>query len=394
MGTCLSKKKGSSTTTNSSLAETKSTTTTSVVFEWKKNSSQNGVTVSNPKVETQSELKLKKDDSVHEHKGQVRKEIFIIKHRKSHDEAAEIIGMRASSCTKEDVDAILVHCGRLSRNSSGKASSFKDQRRRFSGSNRSNDFDDNDTIFSEKDQKISNLHEDDWREPAEKLQFQSPRSLSQDGNRTRRRRRRRTPSREREQEQCSSSIERRFSISPVRRSSDTSTLHSARNNTSTSSKPAKMVSVPATVTSLVMDKSNNSDFGESAAAATGIKRITVRRNVGAASPRSQSPAKANGSATIQQQQLSLSRNSSRKKDESPYRRNPLSELESNSIAIPHSATNYNNSRMQNRSNMEVETEAKQVFILCVIVFTYLRGQSYSEHNHTKKLILTYLGVIK
>ncbi|XP_050901429.1 uncharacterized protein At1g65710 [Lathyrus oleraceus] len=62
---------------------------------------------------------------------------------------------------------------------------------------------------------------------------------------------------------------------------------------------------------------------------------------------------------VQQQQLSLSRNSSRKKDESPYRRNPLRELESNSMAIPHSATNYNNSRMQNRSNMEVETEAKQ-----------------------------------
>ncbi|KAI5444469.1 hypothetical protein KIW84_012920 [Lathyrus oleraceus] len=187
------------------------------------------------KVETQPELKVKKDDSVHEHKGQVKKEIFIIKHRKSRDEAAE-------------------------------------------------------------DQKISDSHEDDWREPAEKLQFQSPSSLSQDGNRTRRIRRR-TPSREREQEQCSSSIERRFSISPVRRSSDTSTLHSARNNTSTSFKPAKVVYVPATVTSFVTDKSNNSDCGESAAATTGTKRITVRRNVGAASPHSQSPAKANGNAT-------------------------------------------------------------------------------------------------
>ncbi|XP_050895398.1 uncharacterized protein At1g65710 [Lathyrus oleraceus] len=206
------------------------------------------------KVETQPELKVKKDDSVHEHKGQVKKEIFIIKHRKSRDEAAEVIGMRTSSCTKEDMDVIPVHCGRLSRNS------------------------------------------DDWREPAEKLQFQSPSSLSQDGNRTRRIRRR-TPSREREQEQCSSSIERRFSISPVRRSSDTSTLHSARNNTSTSFKPAKVVYVPATVTSFVTDKSNNSDCGESAAATTGTKRITVRRNVGAASPHSQSPAKANGNAT-------------------------------------------------------------------------------------------------
>ncbi|CAI8597099.1 unnamed protein product [Vicia faba] len=351
MGTCLSKKKDSSTTT-SSLAETKSTTTKSVEFEWKKNSSRNGISVSNPKVETKPELKLIKENDKrvlqkHDDKGQVKKEIFIIKHRKSHDEAAE-----------EDVDAILVHCGRLSRNSSGKASSFKDQRRRLSGSNRSNDFDDNDTIFSEKEQNISDLHEDDWREPAEKLQFQSPRSLSQDGNR-RTRRRRRTPSREREQQQCSSGMERRFSISPVRRSSDATTSLNARNNNSTSSKPAKMVSVPATVTSLLMDKSNDNDCEESAADTTGIKRITVRRNVGVASPRSQSPAKVNGNAVNQQQQLSLGRNSSKKKDESPYRRNPLSELESNSIAAPHSTTNYINSRIQRRSKAEVETEVKQ-----------------------------------
>ncbi|KAL5101045.1 hypothetical protein RYX36_005372 [Vicia faba] len=53
--------------------------------------------------------------------------------------------------------------------------------------------------------------------------------------------------------------------------------------------------------------------------------------------------------TNQQQQVSLSRNSSKKKDESPYRRNPLSELESNSIAAPHSTTNYINIRTQSRS---------------------------------------------
>ncbi|GAU18585.1 hypothetical protein TSUD_124160 [Trifolium subterraneum] len=296
MGTCLSKKKESCTSTNS-LVETKSTKTTSVEFEWKNNSScKNGITVSKPEVKTQPEVKLKKEnnkkhvDSVQEHKGQVKKEIFIIKHRKSHDdkdrnssiESSELMGMRTPSCTKEDVDAILIHCGRLSRNSSGKASSFREQRRRFSSSKRSNDFDncDNDAISNENG---------DWKEPAEKLHqhLQSPRSLSMDRNR------RRTPSREREQQQCSTSRERRISISPVRRYSDTTTTINPRNNTNTSSMPAKMVSVPATVTSLVMDKSYNNGWGGGESAA-GIKRITVRRNVG--SPRSQSPARASGNA--------------------------------------------------------------------------------------------------
>ncbi|XP_045820151.1 uncharacterized protein At1g65710-like [Trifolium pratense] len=366
MGTCLSKKKESSTST-------KSTTTTSVEFEWKNNSScKNGITVSKPEVKTQQEVKLKNEnnkkhvDSVQEHRGQVKKEIFIIKHRKSHDdkdrnssiEGSELMGMRTSSCTKEDVDAILIHCGRLSRNSSGKASSFREQRRRFSSSKRSNDFDncDNDAICYEKDQKISGFYEDgDWKEPAEKFyqHLQSPRSLSMDRNR------RRTPSREREQQQCSSSRERRISISPVRRCTDTTTTLNARNNTNTSSMPAKMVSVPATVTSLVMDKSYNNGCGggESAAATARIRRITVRRNVG--SPRSQSPARANGNAVNQQQELSFSRNSSRKKEESPYRRNPLSELESNYLAIPHSTANSNSSWVQNRSKKEVETEDNQ-----------------------------------
>ncbi|KAL5082290.1 hypothetical protein RYX36_010711, partial [Vicia faba] len=52
---------------------------------------------------------------------------------------------------------------------------------------------------------------------------------------------------------------------------------------------------------------------------------------------------------IQQQQLLLSRNSLKKKDESPYRRNPVSEIESNSITTPHSTTNYVNNGIQSRS---------------------------------------------
>ncbi|GKV20362.1 hypothetical protein SLEP1_g30498 [Rubroshorea leprosula] len=80
-----------------------------------------------------------------------------------------------------------------------------------------------------------------------------------------------------------------------------------------------------------MDK-NNTDQGA-------IKRITVKRNVAAdtavassrtaASPRSRSPARTNpkGCNENQQQQPSLSRNPSRKAEHSPYRRNPLGEID-------------------------------------------------------------------
>lgn len=377
MGACLSKKK-------KPLAGTKSATTVpaATVFEWKK-SSGNGVTVSKPRMETEPEKKENKkvQESAQEHKAQVKREIFIIKHRKSHDiddrekknskgitendepessnggdiEAAELMGMKTSSCTKEEVDAILIHCGRLSRNSSGKAASFGERGRRFSGSKRSQDFDNCDTISTEK----HNVNDHDWMDVSEKRHRQSPRSLSADGER---RRRRRTPSREREEMQRSSSRERRVSRSPVRRSSDTNTpsIANARNN-----KPGKMVSVPATVSSLVMDKSNNNGGGggggefAAAAAATSIQRITVRRNVGAASPRSQSPARPNGNAA-NQLQPSLSRNNSRKAEQSPQRRIPLSEVEPNSLAFPLSTTNNNNNRVQSRPKKEIEAEANQV----------------------------------
>ena len=59
--------------------------------------------------------------------------------------------VRTSSCTKEEVDAILIQCGRLSRSSSGarRAASSGEvgddggdgHRRRHSGSKRSYDFD-------------------------------------------------------------------------------------------------------------------------------------------------------------------------------------------------------------------------------------------------------------
>jgi len=54
--------------------------------------------------------------------------------------------VRTSSCTKEEVDAILIQCGRLSRSSSGAGRAASSEaagghRRRRSGSKRSYDFD-------------------------------------------------------------------------------------------------------------------------------------------------------------------------------------------------------------------------------------------------------------
>ncbi|KAL2551257.1 putative protein-like [Forsythia ovata] len=115
------------------------------------------------------------------------------------------------------------------------------------------------------------------------------------------------------------------------------------------SRPGKMVSVPATVSSLAMDKSNNA-AGSEPNSTTAVKRIQVKRNVGAdgasgsrtsASPRARSPAKANArvsnenqninSGQHQQQPMSLSRSNSRKAEHSPCRRNPLSEIDTNVI---------------------------------------------------------------
>ncbi|GMI66102.1 hypothetical protein like AT5G37010 [Hibiscus trionum] len=289
----------------------------------------------------------------------VKKEVFIIKHRKSHDKdkrshpppqnppqskenehasSASTEGgvcnintsaVRTSSCTKEEVDAILIQCGRLSRsNSSGKTPSS----RKYSGSKRSYDFD------CENDNDIGAATPTDDR-PRRRP---SSRSSSQG--------RRRTPSRERDQQQRSGSRERsssgrRVSRSPGRRSENTEGTHGT-NAANGTNRPGKMVSVPPTVSSLAMDKSIN---GVEAATATanGVKRISVKRNVGespartAASPRSQSPAKTNNGKGFNenQQQPALSRSSSRKAEHSPYRRNPLSEIDPNSLAYPQSAAN-------------------------------------------------------
>ncbi|KAL2551258.1 putative protein-like [Forsythia ovata] len=125
-----------------------------------------------PPEEVKSDTQLEKKKA---EEATVKKEIFIIKHRKSHeierrfkDEEREnsngelvnsygIMGaaqVRTSSCTKEELDAILIQCGRLSRSSSnGKAAvsgsgvssengaSNLQKGRKYIGSKRSFDFD-------------------------------------------------------------------------------------------------------------------------------------------------------------------------------------------------------------------------------------------------------------
>ncbi|GLT28723.1 hypothetical protein SLA2020_036340 [Shorea laevis] len=368
MGSCFSKKK---------VSFSSSSLPTEVVNPSKKNdvaaAAAAGKVVVQVKTEQQPNIKVvkqKEEESLavpkkekEEEQGLVKKEVFIIKHRKSHDrerpslsppqnEAAgadvaevnvdltsavnNVNAVRTSSCTKEEVDAILIQCGRLSRsNSSGKAISSG---RKYSGSKRSYDFDhENEPAVADHELKGEGNDEDELAE--RRLHRQRHRQSPSKG-------RRRTPSREREQQRSgsrergsSSGGGRRVSRSPGRRSENTSntSINTANANSSNiASKPAKMVSVPATVSSSLGMEKNNPDQGA-------IKRITVKRNVAAetavassrtaASPRSRSPARTNpkGCNDNQQQQPSLSRNPSRKAEHSPYRRNPLGEIDPSAL---------------------------------------------------------------
>ncbi|XP_054819663.1 uncharacterized protein At1g65710-like [Prosopis cineraria] len=356
MGTCMSKKKMSS-----SAAKSVSTSTPQLQPQT--------VTVFNSKVESER-LVSQKENKQKDEQSQVKKEVFIIKHRKSNDGGAsdrEKISKHACSdgvssipmtnyvAAEAKVDEILLECGRLSRNSSGKvvSSGERGRGRKHSGSKRSQDFDhcENDTttiaignndLFCEDDGGLAGENQPRLRQHRNRRRSPVPSSE----------RRRRTPSRERDQQQRSSSRERRCSRSPSKRSSDTTTCN-LTNNTTT--RPGKMFSVPATVSSLSMDKSYNGDGA--------TVRVIAKRNVGSASPRSQSPSRANGNKVTllsenQQQQPSMSRNSSRKAEQSPHRRNPLSEIDVNSLAYTQSVNN-NSSRFQSRPKREIESHANQ-----------------------------------
>uniref|UniRef100_A0A7N0TKV9 Uncharacterized protein n=1 Tax=Kalanchoe fedtschenkoi TaxID=63787 RepID=A0A7N0TKV9_KALFE len=273
----------------------------------------------------------------------VKKEIFVIKHRKSHSHdkllqqeaqiqkatpeaqgRAEKMGLgtpvRTSSCTRDEVDAILIQCGRLSRSSSANTPAGK----KYSGSKRSFDFDNEVGVKDEDDEleKVGTL----------RRQSRSRSSPSKPG-------RRRTPSRERDRDstqQRSGSRERtsvagngrRVSRSPGRRSDTPVGAAGSESGGNGGARPGKLVSVPASVTS---------SLGAANEQQGSVRRVAVKRDV--RSPRSQSPAQS------RQQPLTLSRSNSRKTDQSPFRRNPLSELDNN----PSSQTLRKSSQNQNQS---------------------------------------------
>ncbi|GAB2238782.1 hypothetical protein Droror1_Dr00024695 [Drosera rotundifolia] len=268
----------------------------------------------------------------------------------SPDNGSSKLGMggvvRTSSCTKEEVDAILIQCGRLSRSSSRKGTTMSFENR--SGKKRnSHDFD-SDNVGGSEDRKTKcgdQLVVEDGRDDDE--EDRRMRRESRGGSQ-----RRRTPSRSRErdpQQQRSanrSGSGRRASRSPGRRSENYSGVANG-GSASGNSRPGKMVSVPATVSSLSNENGSANGSGRDATANVSAKRIPVKRNVGevgavgsrgAASPRSQSPARANGGIKVvdesdNQQVPSLISSTSRKAEHSPHRRTPLDAIDMNSIPI-------------------------------------------------------------
>ncbi|KAJ9172892.1 hypothetical protein P3X46_016086 [Hevea brasiliensis] len=421
MGGCLSRKKGSS-SLNATTPVVSLSSMEAVVPD--KLCALKGDADVNIKEKLVGEEKVKKQLVVEE-EGLVKKEIFVIKHRTSHDReklappqkdiglveenrvasalpsstntnpsAGDVkIGnndstmvMRTSSCAKEEVDAILIQCGRLSRSNSFGAGKAPSSGRKYSGHKRSYDLDHNDqdqdveiAPASTYNPRKSNADEDNEMAADRRQHRQRHRHSGRSSPSSSSQGRRRTPSREREQRSGSrergsgsSSSGRRVSRSPGRRSETTPTANSngssnANNTTTTTNRPGKMVSVPATVSSLTMDKSKN---GVESQTGTAIKRISVKRNVGdsamsnsrgAASPRSQSPVRTNakGSNENNQQQPSLSRNSSNKAEKSPYRRNPLSEIDPNSLVYSQATENKKTVCINNNISGKVQTRNKE-----------------------------------
>ncbi|CAN6228959.1 unnamed protein product [Urochloa humidicola] len=238
--------------------------------------------------------------------------------------------VRTSSCTKEEVDAILIQCGRLSRSSSasGKAPSGDHGgggHRRYAGSKRSYDFD--------HERRGGGGDECDWGREGAAASRPSPR--------------RRTPERKRSASHDgrtgggSGSRSRRVSRSPGRRADVAPAAGSSgtveRGARQQQQQPGKMVSVPA------RDKGR---------APSPVKAAPPPAGKRYPSPRSNSPARAaagagNENAGVQPTHgPSLSRSSSRKAEQSPFRRNPMAELDENALGNNHY---HNNGKLQKKS---------------------------------------------
>ncbi|XBH63387.1 hypothetical protein VPH35_117374 [Triticum aestivum] len=208
--------------------------------------------------------------------------------------------VRTSSCTKEEVDAILIQCGRLSRSSSGS------ETRGGHRSKRSSDFDPSGAAGADE--------EGDWERNGVPVSRPSPHRGSPQ--------RKRSGSRER-----TGGGSRRSSRSPGRRGEGGAPSATSAGSGVARQQPGKMVSVPA----------REKGRAPSPAAASG-KRC--------ASPRSSSPARvtaanenAGGGQKTAGQTPALSRSSSRKAEQSPLRRSPMAEIDENSLRNNNSSTN-------------------------------------------------------
>uniref|UniRef100_A0ACD5USR7 Uncharacterized protein n=1 Tax=Avena sativa TaxID=4498 RepID=A0ACD5USR7_AVESA len=227
------------------------------------------------------------------------------------------VPVRTSSCTKEEVDAILIQCGRLSRSSSasGKAAASGEggHQRRYSGSKRSYDFD--------RERRGGGADDElDW-----------DRHGGGGGGASRPSPRRRTPERKRsashEARSGGGSGSRRVSRSPGRRGDGTPAAAGSVGADRAARQPGKMVSVPAR---------------EKGRAPSPVKAAPAGKRYASPTLRSNSPARA---AAVANENAgahgpSLSRSSSRKADHSPYRRNPMTELDENALVSNHNTANY------------------------------------------------------
>ncbi|KAL6633903.1 hypothetical protein ACP70R_026574 [Stipagrostis hirtigluma subsp. patula] len=220
--------------------------------------------------------------------------------------------VRTSSCTKEEVDAILIQCGRLSRSSSGRAASSETggHRRRRSGSKRSYDFDQEGRAGAG-----SGVGADEDCVPVSRP---SPHRSSPQ--------RKRSGSRER-----SSGGSRRASRSPGRRveggASSAATAGSGGGDRARQ-QPGKMVSVPAREKGRAPSPAKRCP---SPRASSPARMMAANENAGAGQTAGHTPA--------------LSRSSSRKNEQSPFRRNPMAELDENSLL----RNTTNNAKPQKKS---------------------------------------------
>uniref|UniRef100_A0A6N2KXZ7 Uncharacterized protein n=1 Tax=Salix viminalis TaxID=40686 RepID=A0A6N2KXZ7_SALVM len=282
-------------------------------------------------------------------------------------------------------------CGRLSRsNSSG--SGKPPSGIKYSGSKRSYDFDNNNnnndqnkdvesaTYADHYDFTKKGNDDDDGEVTAERRQHRSRRQSSKPSPSPSSRGRRRTPSRERDQNQLSRSRERgsgcsgkRVSRSPGRRSETTQ-------NTGVTARNAN-----ATV---------NANHAGDPSNRPGKMRISVKRNVceaaltgtrTASSPRSKSPARTNAKTSNENNQ---------KADQTPYRRNPLSEIDPNSLKYSQppgnkaTCTSYNRAQIRN-NDIDGQVAVKESFNL--LNQTPMKKQNSEKNNRVDAQVTNCRG---